>query len=567
MFALSYVLCCAPAWAHPVGRWALSPLGRYLLTETPEGLSIAGALLGRPLRDAGELSLLAASAAAHPDRVFLRELERRVARISPELERLSAAERPDLRHRLGVTRSQAGALLRLAGEELRIRAVPGGRHVFVPPPQATGTAQATALEFLTEAAPLAPRPRSFLLEHLLKAPRGQPLDHLSDLVSAQQIRNAFRQVGPVQEASEATWREALRQLAIDRLVAAPGHRILRNRAQVENLTRYIRESGGGDFAHDPVLINIVTDSSGLVRSVDLWNAHHRCVAYMRAGARTFGEIPAGNLRILRNGRTAWGEDWSHYVPSAGVDLQALPEWVRVPISSEVRAGTLALPGALANFELGSRNTVGKLAQSTFGTHTPKIGFYFGTFDPMHEGHVRVIRAAIREQGFDEVLVIPNVVNSAKPGATEAFHRVSMASKRLLAEPRVNVYTADGSVLSETFGRDRMAERVRQIYGTDDVTQIIGEDSFRGVIERGEAAITNHRYYVFPRRGSAPADVHIPDELANRVNVSPTLDDLELSSTRIREWFSQGAVPPSQTLHPSLVDYIRANGLYGAAAAP
>ncbi|NBX69785.1 MAG: hypothetical protein EBR01_12590 [Proteobacteria bacterium] len=38
-------------------------------------------------------------------------------------------------------------------------------------------------------------------------------------------------------------------------------------------------------------------------------------------------------------------------------------------------------------------------------YKPKVGVYFGTFDPIHEGHIAVARNAMETAGLDEILNI------------------------------------------------------------------------------------------------------------------------------------------------------------------
>lgn len=46
----------------------------------------------------------------------------------------------------------------------------------------------------------------------------------------------------------------------------------------------------------------------------------------------------------------------------------------------------------------------------------KVGFYFGSFNPIHKGHIRVIENAIKEKNLDRVVIVPTMHNPAKKKA-------------------------------------------------------------------------------------------------------------------------------------------------------
>lgn len=127
------------------------------------------------------------------------------------------------------------------------------------------------------------RDPSFLLSKLLKPSAFEvSLSDLGDVAPALRGLN-----GPLPALSDLRARfNTISKLPIEEIIAAPGHRLLRNPKQVDGLVNYISSSGGGSFVHDKLLLNVVTDASGKILSVDLWNAHHRMVAYMKAGYRT-----------------------------------------------------------------------------------------------------------------------------------------------------------------------------------------------------------------------------------------------------------------------------------------
>ncbi|MGK5086252.1 nicotinate-nicotinamide nucleotide adenylyltransferase [Bdellovibrionota bacterium FG-2] len=404
---------------------------------------------------------------------------------------------------------------------------------------------------------------SCLLKHFLKSLLAEvetDFDTLSDLGGT--LPSFGELLGRATPTLGATQRYGLlRDFPIRSIIAAPGHRFLRKPAQIEGLVKYIRTSNGGDFSHDKILLNLVTDSDGTITSVDLWNAHHRLLAYLEANYRRLGDIPEKNIEILVNGKTTEGEAWNHFLSIGGVETDSAGPYSVVPEGGDIRTGTIAVSGALSNHQLGSRNSLGQLHRTITTRKVPKIGVYFGTFDPIHEGHFQVAMSTIKELGLDELVIVPNGNPIHKPGATSLKDRIRMLTLRTQHEPKINVYVGDSREIINQFGRDPFIERLAQSYGTHDIYQIIGEDSFNNLLEQGKLSPSlNRNLVVFPRdsTGEGPS---IPAELAGKVTVARTKVVSKLSSAAIRSKLGSGVAPKPEELHPEVLRDIKEHGLY------
>ncbi len=399
-----------------------------------------------------------------------------------------------------------------------------------------------------------------LFQDLMKAPlqnRGVT-DPLSNLGSQPEF-TAFRKVILTSGSSSQERRRTLGVLKIGAVIAAPGHRLLRNPKQIDGLVQYISSSAGGNFQHDPLLLNVVTGIDGRIRTVDLWNAHHRLVAYMKAGYLTLSQIPAENLKILINGVSENGEMWGHFLSIAALDPAMMKDYSTVPVGGDIRPGTVSVDGRLTNFELGSRNTIGQLFTNTFSSRQPKIGILFGTFDPVHEGHISTAKSAKQQFGLDEVILIANPSTPHKPSASSENTRTAMLKERLALEEGVNLYVGDAKQIVDQFGRDPIFERISQIYGTKSIYQVIGSDSFGNLVKENKIKDSNRSYIVFPRELSEV--IPVPDDIRDKVEIGKALY-FGVSSTGIRNALKQGERPEASILHPVVVQYILSHHLYG-----
>ncbi|WP_413575224.1 nicotinate-nicotinamide nucleotide adenylyltransferase [Bdellovibrio sp. HCB290] len=403
-------------------------------------------------------------------------------------------------------------------------------------------------------------PQSPLWNDLLKEPlvNRDRADRLSDLIEQPQFSKAKGSVNA--GMSQADRLNAVRELAIENIVAAPGHRQLRNPKQVTNLKEYILNSKGGDFAHDPILLNLITDAAGGIKSVDLWNAHHRLVAYSLAGYKNIGDLPSQNILILINGYKAESEQWGHFLSIGGIDSAATNSYSTVPVGGEIRVGTVSVDGGRSNFELGSRNTIGRLLKNTMDATPTKVGVYFGTFDPVHEGHIAVAKTIRERYGLDEVIMVPNIDSINKPNASSPTHRLDIMKIRVGKEKGINLYTGASNVIINQFGRDPFIERMTQLYGATEVFQIIGSDSFiSSLAAKSISESSNRKFIVVPRDATEKIDV--PDNLKPLVQVTSLADPMGVSSTLIRKLIKANEQPPKAILDEDVYRYVIRNDLY------
>lgn len=73
-----------------------------------------------------------------------------------------------------------------------------------------------------------------------------------------------------------------------------------------------------------------------------------------------------------------------------------------------------------------------------------IGLFFGSFDPIHEGHIQLIKRALPD--FDKIMVIPAWQNQLKNASTDYNHRVNMCKLAFENNNRVVVSSIESILL-------------------------------------------------------------------------------------------------------------------------
>jgi nicotinate-nucleotide adenylyltransferase len=184
----------------------------------------------------------------------------------------------------------------------------------------------------------------------------------------------------------------------------------------------------------------------------------------------------------------------------------------------------------------------------------RTAIFGGTFDPIHSAHLLVAREAADTFALDRVLFIPSGNPPLKEARASYQDRFRMTELACAADSRFIASNIEAG--AEKSYSIHTIERVKAENG--DVFFIIGADAFAEIKSwyRWQDVIQAVDFIVVTRPGhfyTAPegARVHRLETLA-----------LPVSSSEIRLALARGQSPAA--LPKPVLDYIRANGLYGAA---
>jgi nicotinate-nucleotide adenylyltransferase len=169
----------------------------------------------------------------------------------------------------------------------------------------------------------------------------------------------------------------------------------------------------------------------------------------------------------------------------------------------------------------------------------KIGLFGGTFDPIHQAHLAVARAAADRFGLERVLFVPSAHPPHKAGITYASYedRVRMVEIACAEDARFEV-----SRLEEGTARSYSIDTIEKLCSTlapdDEVFFIIGADAFAEIQtwHRWRNVVRAVRFVVVSRPDH---QYQIPPEVRME-----RLDDVALavSSSAIRRALVAGSEP-------------------------
>jgi len=204
-----------------------------------------------------------------------------------------------------------------------------------------------------------------------------------------------------------------------------------------------------------------------------------------------------------------------------------------------------------------------------GAFGRNIGFYSGTFDPLHQGHIKVILASRDLLNLDSVYLFPQYSPSDKPSASSFKNRLDML--KLFCMRSKNIKLLDDEIydkaatnksndyittlINELKHREGNENRFFQICGTDSFTKMAQKKILPKVGENRIVAVIARKGYKLEeteevKRLIAAGQIRLYD---------PGID--EISSTAIRNQIQKGLNPLLSQLPEYLTRYIQREGLY------
>jgi nicotinate-nucleotide adenylyltransferase len=191
----------------------------------------------------------------------------------------------------------------------------------------------------------------------------------------------------------------------------------------------------------------------------------------------------------------------------------------------------------------------------------RLGFFGGSFDPPHYGHLLTVTYALEAGEFDTIFVVPAYRHPTKSIDTVYEHRLNMTRQTF------SVLSMTGRVRVSSIEKDHNGWHCQdqftgKVYTYNALMALRGNngDEWRLIIGQDEVDTLKTWYkadelvkvappFIVPRTFSTD------NQLRNHV--------IDASSTIIREAFKYGSDLGRELVVPSVYRYIQENGLYVA----
>ncbi len=166
----------------------------------------------------------------------------------------------------------------------------------------------------------------------------------------------------------------------------------------------------------------------------------------------------------------------------------------------------------------------------------KIGLFFGSFNPIHIGHLIIANHILNESNLQRIWLVVSPQNPFKQSRTllNEYDRFHLAQKAVEKNDKLKVIDIEFSLPKPSYTVHTLAY-LKEKYPSYSFTIIMGSDSFQNLDKwkNSEMIITNYPIIIYQRPNF---------EVDNKLNASIKIMQaplLQISATHIRELIATG----------------------------
>ena len=197
----------------------------------------------------------------------------------------------------------------------------------------------------------------------------------------------------------------------------------------------------------------------------------------------------------------------------------------------------------------------------------KIGLFFGTYNPIHVGHLIIANYMVQYTDLDKVWMVVSPQNPLKKRETllEDFHRINMVREAIDQNPLLWACDVEFNLEKPSYTVNTLVHLQEQ-YPDHEFTLIMGEDNLRTFHKwrNFQYILDYHSIIVYPRVYTEQEQEQLARK-ENRFEGHPKIQVvpapvLKVSSSLIRRMIGQGK-DPRYLLTPEVYRYVDEMNFY------
>ncbi len=200
----------------------------------------------------------------------------------------------------------------------------------------------------------------------------------------------------------------------------------------------------------------------------------------------------------------------------------------------------------------------------------KIGLYFGSFNPIHVGHLIIANHVVETSDLDQLwfIISPHNPHKEKQTLLEDYHRLALVKEAIDDNPKFRASDIEFKLEQPNYTVKTLLV-LKDKYPNYEFQLIMGEDNLRSLHKwyNYNYLIENYKILVYPRAYNSMEKVHefqLDQELIDHPNIywikdTPTMN---ISSSHIRSMIKQRK-DVRYLLTDRVWKYIDDMGFYGA----
>lgn len=169
----------------------------------------------------------------------------------------------------------------------------------------------------------------------------------------------------------------------------------------------------------------------------------------------------------------------------------------------------------------------------------KVGLYFGTFNPIHIGHLVIANHMVEFSDLDQVwfVVTPQSPFKAKQSMLDNYQRLELVYRATEDYPKLKPSDIEFGLPQPNYTINTLAY-LEEKYPDYEFSLIMGEDNLKNFHKwrNYELILENHDLYVYPRISSEASGNKLTENKKVHLVDAPVM---EISSTFIRDSIKKG----------------------------
>ncbi|RKE98990.1 nicotinate (nicotinamide) nucleotide adenylyltransferase [Ichthyenterobacterium magnum] len=180
----------------------------------------------------------------------------------------------------------------------------------------------------------------------------------------------------------------------------------------------------------------------------------------------------------------------------------------------------------------------------------KIGLYFGTFNPIHVGHLTIANHMAEHSDLNQIwfVVTPHSPFKKKRSLLDNHHRYQMVDRAVDDYPKLKVSNIEFNLPQPNYTINTLTY-IQEKYPDYTFALIMGEDNLKGFHKwkNYELILKHHDIYVYPRISNGKVETQFDNHTKIHKVDAPIM---ELSSTFIRKSIKEG-----KNIRPMLPEHV------------
>lgn len=176
----------------------------------------------------------------------------------------------------------------------------------------------------------------------------------------------------------------------------------------------------------------------------------------------------------------------------------------------------------------------------------KIGLFFGTFNPIHVGHLVIANHMAEYSDLDQVwlVVTPLSPFKKKKSLLDNNHRFQMVDRAVEVYPKLKASDIEFNLPQPNYTINTLAYLEEQ-YPDNEFALIMGEDNLKSFHKwkNFKTILERHDIYVYPRISSGETEI--------RFNDHPRINRLECPIMEISSTFIRNAIAGGKNIRPMM----------------